>query len=218
MIWWDKNDVAGPERGEHWVIVPPFKDMVVKWNNGSSIGRDGPAITKDNKNPEITAAWLDSFYEPTMAAQARFGPLGVWFDKDASGKLIQKTVENPGEFRQKSAVTNGIGLLLSDMEDKVAFIEPRAQQRIDDSIKYYVPQMQKEKFPNLFFNKEELEVIDRLKPDISNYINQMRAKWLLSGGVEKDWDEFQKTLDKMGIQELLKVHQSAYDRYIAAQK
>ncbi|MFD0670842.1 ABC transporter substrate-binding protein [Cohnella sp. GCM10027633] len=218
MIWWDKNDVAGPERGEHWVIVPPFKDMVVKWNNGGGIGRDGPAITKDNKNPEITAAWLDIFYEPTMAAQARFGPVGVWYDKDASGKLIQKTVENPGEFRQKSAVTNGIGLLLSGMEEKVAYVEPRAQQRIDDSIKYYVPQMETEKFPNLFFNPEELEVIDRLKPDISTYINQMRAKWLLSGGVEKDWDEFQKTLDKMGIEELLKAHQSGYDRYLAAQK
>lgn len=218
LIWWDKNDVVGPERGEHWVIVPPFKDMVVKWNNGGGIGRDGATITRNNKHPEITAAWLDSFYEPEMAAQTRFGPTGVWFDKDAGGKLIQKTVENPGEFRQKSAVTNGIGLLLSGMEDKVAFVEPRAQQRIDDSVNYYVPQMEDEKFPNLFFKPEELEVIDRLKPDISAYINKMRAKWLLKGGVEKEWDEFQKTLDKMGVQDLLKAHQTGYDRYVAAQK
>ncbi|MGO4548531.1 extracellular solute-binding protein [Paenibacillus sp. 2TAB23] len=218
MIWWDKNDVVGPERSEHWVIVPPFKDMVVKWNSGGGLGRDGAAITKDNKSPEITAAWLDSFYEPTMSAQARFGPIDVWFDKDASGKLIQKAVENPGELKQKTAVTNGIGLLLSEMEDKVAYIEPRAQGRIDDSVKYYVPQMQSEKFPNLFFNPEELEVIDRLKPDISAYINKMRAKWLLSGGVEKEWEEFQATLKKMGIEELLKAHQSGYDRYVAAQK
>lgn len=218
MIWWDKVDVVGPERAEHWVIVPPFKDMVVKWNSGGGIGRDGVAITKDNKNPEITAAWLDSFFEPTMAAQARFGPIGVWFDKDASGKLIQKTVENPGEFRQKAAVSNGIGLLLSEMKDTVDFVEPRAQERINDSVKYYVPQMQDEKFPNLFFNPEELEVIDRLKPDISAYINKMRAKWLLSGGVDQDWDEFQATLKKMGVEELLKAHQSGYDRYIASQK
>ncbi|CAM4457082.1 putative aldouronate transport system substrate-binding protein [Paenibacillus endophyticus] len=218
MIWWDKNDVVGPERSEHWVIVPPFKDMVVKWNSGGGLGRDGAAITKDNKSPEITAAWLDSFFEPTMSAQTRFGPLGVWFDKDASGKLIQKVVENPGELKQKTAITNGIGLLLSEMEDTVAYVEPRAQDRINDSVKYYVPQMQAEKFPNLFFNPEELEVIDRLKPDISAYINKMRAKWLLSGGVEKEWEEFQATLKKMGVEELLKAHQSGYDRYVAAQK
>ncbi|QJD82057.1 extracellular solute-binding protein [Cohnella herbarum] len=219
MIWWDKNDVAGPERGKHWVHVPPFKDMVVEFSNGGDgLDRNGPAITRDNKNPEITAAWLDQFYAPEMAAQARFGPIGVWFEKDASGKLVQKQIENPGEFRQSSAVSNGIGLLLTDMTDKVGYIEPRAQERIDDISKYYLPQMQKEKFPNIFFTEEELEVIERLKPDISDYINKMRAKWLLGGGVENDWDKFQKTLDKMGVQELLKVHQAGYDRYIAAQK
>jgi putative aldouronate transport system substrate-binding protein len=219
MIWWDKNDVAGPDRGKHWVIVPPFKDMVVEFQNGGDgLDRNGAAITKNSKNPEIAAAWLDQFYEPMIAAQARFGPIGVWFDKDASGKLIQKAVENPGEFRQKSAVSSSIGLLLNDMTDKVGYIEARAQERIDDIGKYYVAQMQKEKFPNLFFNTKELEVIDRLKPDISDYINNTRARWLLNGNVEAEWEGFQKTLDKMGIQELLKAHQSAYDRYIAAQK
>lgn len=219
MIWWDKNDVAGPERGKHWVIVPPFKDMVVKWNNGGGTGRDGSAITKANKNPEATAAWLDSFYEPSMAAQARFGPVGVWFDKDASGKLVgKKDLQNPGELRQKTALSNGIGLLLDQHLDKVAYIEPRAQERVDDSIKYFVPQMEKEKFPNVFFNQEELAVIDKLKPEISAYVNKMRAKWLLNGGIEKEWEEFQSTLKKMGIEELLKAHQSGYDRYKASQK
>ncbi|MGM0884440.1 MAG: extracellular solute-binding protein [Bacillota bacterium] len=219
MIWWDKNDVAGPERGEHWKIVPPFEGMTVKWNNGGGLGRDGSAITKDNKNPEVTAAWLDTMYEPVMAAQARFGPIGVWYDQDASGKLVGKTdLNNPGELRQSTAISNGIGLLLTEFTDKVDYVEPRALQRVNDSVKFYVPQMQKEKFPNIFFSEEELKVIDRLKPDISAYTNKMRAKWLLDGGVEKEWDEFQATLKKMGIEELLAAHQSGYDRYKAAQK
>lgn len=219
MIWWDKNDVAGPERGEHWKIVPPFEGMTVKWNNGGGLGRDGSVITKDNKNPEVTAAWLDTMYEPVMAAQVRFGPIGVWYDQDASGKLVGKTdLNNPGELRQSTAISNGIGLLLSEFTDKVDYVEPRALQRVNDSVEFYVPQMQKEKFPNIFFSEEELKVIDRLKPDISAYTNKMRAKWLLDGGVEKEWDEFQATLKKMGIEELLAAHQSGYDRYMAAQK
>ncbi|WP_373229354.1 extracellular solute-binding protein [Cohnella sp.] len=219
MIWWDKNDVAGPERGEHWKIVPPFEGMVVKWNSGGGLGRDGSAITKDNKNPEVTAAWLDTMYEPVMAAQVRFGPIGVWYDQDASGKLVGKTdLENPGELRQSTAISNGIGLLLAEFTNKVDYVEPRALQRVNDSVEFYVPQMQKEKFPNIFFSEDELKVIDRLKPDISAYTNKMRAKWLMSGGVEKDWDEFQATLKKMGIEELLAAHQSGYDRYLAAQK
>ena len=218
LIWWDKNDVVGPERGEHWVLVPPFEGMVVKWNNGGGFGRDGVVLTKDNEHPEVTAAWLDSFYEPKTAAQARFGPIGVWYDEDANGKLVPRTVDNPGEFRQKSAVTNGIGLLLNEHLDQVDYIEPRAAQRIKDSVEIYVPQMEDERFPNVFFLDEELKTIDRLKPDISAYVNKMRAKWLLEGGVEAEWDEFQETLKKMGIEELLAVHQAGYDRYLEAQK
>jgi len=218
LIWWDKNDVVGPERGEHWVLVPPFEGMVVKWNNGGGFGRDGVTITSANKHPEVTAAWLDSFYEPSMAAQARFGPIGVWFEQDASGKLVQKAVENPGEFRQSSAVTNGIGLLLYDHLDKVDYIEPRAAQRIKDSVEIYVPQMEKEKFPNIFFTEDELKTIERLKPDLSAYVNKTRAKWLLEGGVEAEWGQFQETLKKMGVEELLAVHQAGYDRYLEAQK
>jgi putative aldouronate transport system substrate-binding protein len=218
LIWWDKNDVVGEERGKHWVLVPPFEGMVVKWNNGGGFGRDGVAITKANKHPEITAAWLDQFYDPIIAAQARFGPIGVWFDQDENGKLIQREVDNPGEFRQSSAVTNGIGLLLEEHMDIVEYAEPRALERINDSVTYFVPQMEKEKFPNIFLTEEELEVIDKRKLDISNYVNKTRARWLMSGGVEEEWDEFQETLKKMGIEELLAAHQSAYDRYLAAQK
>ncbi|WP_159881516.1 type 2 periplasmic-binding domain-containing protein [Paenibacillus puerhi] len=218
LIWWDKNDVTGPERGEHWVLVPPFKDMVIGWNNGGGFGRDGVTITSANKNKEITAAWLDSFYDPVFAAQSRFGPIGVWFDKDSSGKLIQKEVKNPGETRQSTAISNGIGMLLTEHTNKVDYIEPRATERIKDNTKLYIPQMEKEKFPNLFFNEEELNTIDKLKPDISSYVNKMRAKWLLNGGVEQEWNEHQETLKKMGIEKLLEVHQSAYDRYVKAKK
>ncbi len=218
MIWWDKNDVAGEERGKHWVLVPPFKDMIVKWNNGGGFGRDGVTITSANKNPEITAAWLDSFYEPTFAAQSRFGPIGVWYDQDANGKLTQRKVDNPGEFRQSSSITNGIGLLLEEHMDKVEYAEPRALERINDSVEVYVPQMQAEKFPNIFFTEAELKVIDKTKLDISTYVNSTRAKWLLTGGVQEEWDQFQETLKKMGIEELLQSHQTAYDRYLEAQK
>lgn len=218
MIWWDKNDVVGEERGAHWKLVPPFKDMVIKWNSGGGLARDGSAITKANKNPEVTAAWLDTMYEPVIAAQIRFGPIGVWYDQDANGKLTQRIVDNPGETRQSTSVSNGIGLLLADFTDKIDYMEARGAQRVKDNVEMYVPNMQKEKFPNIFFNEEELKVIERLKPDISAYTNKMRANWLMSGGVEKEWDEFQATLKKMGIEELLAAHQSGYDRYLAAQK
>lgn len=216
MIWWDKTDVVGSERDKHWVIVPPFKDMVVKWNSGSDIQRAGTVITKENKNPDVTAAWLDTMYDPIVAAEARFGPIGVWFVQDANGKLnVKKDIDSPGEFKQKSQVSNGIGVLTIEDFEKVDYMEERGKQRIEDTKNIFVPQMQKEKFPNLFFNEEELQKIDRLKPELQAYVNTTRAKWLFKGGAEKEYDEFVSTLKDMGIDELIQIHQAAYDRYQA---
>ncbi|MFD2672567.1 extracellular solute-binding protein [Marinicrinis sediminis] len=217
FLWWDKNDVVAPN-GYQYAIVPPFKDMVVKWNNGSMIGRNGSVITVENEHPEITAKWLDTMYEPRLAAEARWGPIGVWFEEDENGMLVQKDdIENPGEFRQKVALNNGVGLITGEHFKSVVAPEERAKARIDDMREIFAPQMQDEKFPLLFFTEEELEVIERIKPDVLQYTAQMRAKFLMEGGVDSNWDDFIATIQDMGIEELLEVYQSAYDRYKEAQ-
>ncbi|THF75639.1 extracellular solute-binding protein [Cohnella fermenti] len=217
FLWWDHTDVVA-DRDAHYPIVPPFKDMVVKWNNGSALGRGGAVITKDNKHPELTAQWLDNLYEPHTAAEVRWGPVGVWFDQDASGKYVQKTdIDNPGEYRQKVAL-GGAGVITGDDFKTVVAPEERAQQRMDDIANIYVPQMQTEKYSNIFFTDEELATIDSIKPELQTYTNSMRAKFLLNGVTDGDWDDYVSKLKKMGLDELMKVYQDGYDRYVAAQQ
>ncbi|WP_410513497.1 extracellular solute-binding protein [Paenibacillus sp. BR2-3] len=218
FLWWDRTDVVGGERDKHYPIVPPFKDMVVKWNNGSAIGRSGTVITEENKNPDITAQWLDQLYEPVMAAEVHWGPIGTWFEKDANGLLVQKKdIENPGEFRRTVAL-GGAGVITGEDFEKVVAPEPRAKQRMDDIKNIFVPQMEKEHYPLIFFTDEELQTIDRIKPEIQTYTNKMRAGWLMNGGVDQEWDKYTADLKKMGIEDLMKVYQDGYDRYMAAQK
>ncbi|AHV96004.1 extracellular solute-binding protein [Paenibacillus sabinae] len=218
FLWWDHTDVVGGERDDHYPIVPPFKDMVVKWNNGSAIGRGGTVITEANKNPEITAEWLDRLYDPVTAAEVHWGPIGTWFEKDANGLLVQKKdIENPGEFRRTVAL-GGAGVITGEDFEKVVAPEPRAKQRMDDIKNIFVPQMEKEHFPLIFFTDQELQTIDRLKPEIQTYTNKMRAQFLMDGGVDEGWDKYVSDLKKMGIEDLMKVYQDGYDRYLQAQK
>jgi putative aldouronate transport system substrate-binding protein len=42
---------------------------------------------------------------------------------------------------------------------------------------------------------------------------ERQQAWILgTGDVEKEWDDYMKTLNKMGLDKVLKVMQSAYDR------
>ena len=60
---------------------------------------------------------------------------------------------------------------------------------------------------SLIFCTVELKVVT------NSYVTQQASKWVVEGGVEKDWDDYKATLKKMGIDDFMKIQQDAYDRY-----
>lgn len=72
-----------------------------------------------------------------------------------------------------------------------------------------------DKFPNLLMkvtSEESTQIANKLT-DINAYIEQKRAEFI--SGVEplSNWDNFVDTISKMGIEDVLKVKQTAYDRW-----
>lgn len=71
-------------------------------------------------------------------------------------------------------------------------------------------------YPTSFlkFTSEEQDIITNRYTDISAYVKEMRDKFI-QGVVdfEKGWDEYCATIEKMHIDEVLEVHQAAYDRW-----
>lgn len=218
FIWWEETEIVGPDRAKDYVLVPPFKDMVVEYNNGSQWGRGGHVITKSNKNVEVTARWLDSLYEPKISAQLAWGPIGDVFE-EKDGKLAFKPLPAGtamGEYRQK--VAPGGGMVTAESVGTLVPLEERAVERINRIKQNFVPQMEKENYPNIFFNEDELNKISKLKPEIAKFVNQKRAQFLMKGGVDKEWDAYVSKLKQMGIDDLLKVYQDGLDRYNASKK
>jgi putative aldouronate transport system substrate-binding protein len=222
-IWWETEEVVGPERASDYVLVAPLEGpsgvRLVGHSNGSPYGRSAFAITSVNKNPEITMRWVDLFYDPYTSAQVIWGPLGIIYDVTPEGLLINKPLPegvSMGEYRQTVA-PEGIGIILSEDFASIVDMEPRAKQRINDLNTIYKPHMEDEWYPGPFFTPEELETLSTLETDIINYVNQQRATWLVDGGVEKDWDSYIDTLKRMGLDDMMKIYQDALDRYNASQ-
>lgn len=71
-------------------------------------------------------------------------------------------------------------------------------------------------YPEKFmkFTSEETDVITNRYTDINAYVKEMRDKFI-QGVVdfEKGWDDYCATIEKMHIDEVLEVHQAAYDRW-----
>ncbi|WP_199615222.1 ABC transporter substrate-binding protein [Paenibacillus alkalitolerans] len=223
-IWWEIEEVVGSERAKDYALVPPLTGpgghKTIGRGNGGGPGRGTFVITNVNEHPEITMRWIDQQYEPYMAAQIHWGPIGIVYEKDAAGKLVNLPLPegvSMGEYRQQVA-PNGAGVITKEHFETIVDMEPRAKQRKLDLEKYYEPYMEDENYPSIFFLPEELEVINRIETDLLKFVDTQRAKFLVDGNIDQEWDRYVKQVKDMGLDELMELYQKGLDRYKAAQK
>jgi putative aldouronate transport system substrate-binding protein len=78
------------------------------------------------------------------------------------------------------------------------------------------PNMTYDYFPVSFlkFTEDEQAVIDNKYTDINTYCLEMRSKFITGvANIDTEWDTYRKTVDSMGIADVIGVYQQAYDRW-----
>lgn len=69
-------------------------------------------------------------------------------------------------------------------------------------------------YPVFSYTKDEAEVQARYKTDLTTYLQTMRVAFITGeADIEGDWENYQATMQAMGLNELLAAEQTAYDRY-----
>ncbi len=76
-----------------------------------------------------------------------------------------------------------------------------------------VPHMKAENtYPNVFFSIEDLDRLSTIQADLFPYVERKRTEWYQNGNIDQEWDAYLKELDRLGLQEWLKIKQAGYDR------
>jgi putative aldouronate transport system substrate-binding protein len=71
-------------------------------------------------------------------------------------------------------------------------------------------------FPVSFlkFTEDEQMVIDNRYTDINTYCTEMRSKFITGvANIDAEWDTYRRTVDSMGIADVIRVYQQSYDRW-----
>lgn len=173
------------------------------------------AITSACKNPELALRWLDQWYEPYFAIQQSYKLYeGVHIKRNDEGKYVNiKERKYEGEdlkyFPNKTRIFNMTpesGKLLAERPPHIV-----EKQNLDKIYNGYYPA---QTLPKLFFTVEENKKLTELKADIIALTNEMYAKWIITGGIEKEWEEYKKQVEAMGLEEYIQIHQDAYNRFL----
>ena len=225
FYWWESETVVS--NPENYIVcnplIGPNGDQTVCVSNNPEVGTGEVIIFSDCANVEVLLAYFDRFYDPIVSAQINYGPIGIVYEEelDANGMLVQKEVPEgvtTDELRLQNAPL-GIIYLSDYAWNNVVHMEPRAQLRLERLALVATPFVADgvQPCPNLQFTLEELNTLSNYETNLNDYIRTNLISWLLKGGVsDAQWDAFQADLEgKCRINELQKVYQDAYDRYVS---
>lgn len=175
-------------------------------------------ITKDCRNPELAARWLDTLYADENALTARCcGEKDVNYIENADGTRTAILEEGKSSWSVTKKGAGQIALPHIQTTDQLLFGKTlpvfdwlmKEYTSLREDYEWYHPSV-----PSLpSMTKEEEELRDMYEADVNTCWTEYRDMFIIGKkDVDKDWDEFCKQMDAFGVNEMIQCYQSVYDR------
>ena len=203
------------------ILEPSFglfgKDEVIwNWKVSPLLGVACFSITKENKYPQATARWIDYLYGDEGATLVRMGVEGDTYEVNGDGSLsYTDKVKNdeqgvefamakysfwlgpnacPGMYTSKQTLPLFEGTLTPDC---IEIFAPYSSEHAY-SLPILPPALEKERA--------------QLIGEINKYYGEARAQFMTGKlNVDKDWNSYVATLEKMNLGRLEEIYREAYE-------
>ena len=214
------------ERRKQFVNVPPLRgpsgvrQIWYDQYNSTAVGR--VAISKDCQWPEVVVKWADYVFTPDWAVRNRYGvrnrdweipPPGTPSASGGGAKIVEKLRWGTP---QTVGIQNSVGRNVFFSYDSVFSGDIYELEYV-----LWNSYVQNEPFKfmksvprNLTFTVEETRDFNNLNILIVEYIEQFMAQ-VITGRIQLNdttWNNYTREIDRMGLPQLLRVTQAAFDR------
>lgn len=188
-------------------------------DGGFNAGRT--VITAVCKDLELAARWIDQMYAPLLSVQANWGTYG---QADAANIFELKEDSTIAHLAIPDGISNwearcaqmvgGHLAILNSYYGKYTTCPPDAIERMDYVASYVDDMAYDMVYPNVFMSQEDATILYQYETDIQAYANQMKANWILNGGIEDDWAAYLEKMDALHLNEYLALKQQYLDAYL----
>jgi putative aldouronate transport system substrate-binding protein len=200
--------LKGPNGDQVWSPVRPN-------TNGSGAF----IITSANKYPEATMRWVDYFYSDEGTLFYHYGIEGKTYKKTADGKYdwsddIYNSVTKDTTFdnvvgKYTPYVGGSNPAIIKEPYYGGREIEPVSNKAAMNMM----PFIPKEVWPEFTYTEKENERLTVLQTDINGYVSKMQGEFITGKTPLTQWDNYVAQIKKMGLDEMMSIHEAAYARY-----
>ena len=218
-------DVSGPRRTEYRVVPPltgPNGVQQAVWSRfaNTRIGRF--AISHTNPYPEVSIKWADYGLTPDFWTRNRYGVLGRdWLIPPPGTPAVAGGNAMYEEILRWGSQTNaywGAGFQWTQFASYNRALSPdpfELEFVLWNAREIYYPFRFERIMPTaLPFTVDEAREFNGLLESINSHVNQSLARFVMGWDVLNDsnWNAYVQTLDRMGLPQLLRITQAAFDR------
>lgn len=219
MVWSTTNPMAN---SEEYIAIEPIRaegyDVVWQIHPGIIGNRNVFSIFNSCKNPKAVLNWIDHFYELENSLRTQYGTLGYALnEKNADGVYTWNTPPEGtslssyiAENRPQTSIS---AYLPSEIFGTTLELNTAMKEQVEN-YEIYKKYITSEPWPRPYYSTDEADRLSELQTDIFTEVNEKMAKWVVgSEDLDKGWDAYVNNLKKMGVEELVKINQAAYDRF-----
>ncbi|WP_425453996.1 extracellular solute-binding protein [Paenibacillus flagellatus] len=181
-----------------------------------SVAPTSAAISTSNKNPIETIKWLDYGYSEQGTLLFNFGKEGVSYTMQNGKPTFKPEVMNDptglpliqSMSKHNRATFSGPFMLDIRFDEQYT----NSPDQLESKKIWAAPTLEK-KMPRTTPTKEESSRYASIMADINTYKDEMYLKFIMGAEPLDNFDKYVKTIQGMGLDEALKIQQSALERY-----
>ncbi|MBQ6859019.1 MAG: extracellular solute-binding protein [Clostridia bacterium] len=214
--WMDEYEVLDIAEG-------PYGKAYVAANKANMLsGISGWAtvsVTESCKEPEAAMKWINAFYDSLNGLQGYWGPLGEAIQDDGDGTYSFIMDEAKDAERGYKSYDNWYWGLGDGAPGYIsAEVEAAMEVSPNDVIKLYADEIYADNirdesyiYPPVILERKLNDKAAEIETDMEKMTKEMTAKWCVEGGVEAEWDNYVAEMNKMGLEEYLRIYQDKLD-------
>ena len=193
-----------------YVNLKPFDKENFPLSKGVSAG--GAGITDKCENPEVFVVFMDYFYTQEGGQLADLGIEGKHYEVNSDGYYKELTTDDGEAFVGHAlSGTCSVPILYPDLRYRYQLDDEKLIKMNAD--RYEVPLEYGVLRPSIKLTEEESKSIADIAVSLDEYVSTYVAQVTIGEkSLENTWEEFQKTLEKMGSEELKGLYQAGYER------
>jgi putative aldouronate transport system substrate-binding protein len=174
--------------------------------------KNGFAVSSRSKYKVELAKMHDWFYSEEGQLAHNFGVLGQTYTMENNvPKYTDLIMKDPKQSPLLKMYELGHREFAYqwDIRYENAMVTPKIE-KIRDSITPFI----KDRYPlTLSFTQAERDVLNSKLTEITTYKDEMMNKFIMGAESLDKFDDFVKNIEKMGLDQVLKIQQASYDRY-----